>query len=820
MLLTLLCTASLQAASLPDVADVASHLVEPRPLALIETRAPGLPTFALKVTVPLEPGTYPRPDGRNPFAIRQWDGSLVSPQVETVTRFADPTEGADVVELLARVDTPPGIQEGGQLFFALIEGAFEQPEGRTRYPLAALRNRPSDVPPEVRDLLLNPANIIVRSRDCFGVTYEARPLAAGARDILKAGDVTSLVRSHQSMMYASGNPTQALPHFLGVHAYLSTYAEEARVGFDLRIHNAHDGRNSFEAYDDPLGKVYFESIEVVVPPGWELLQAFEDPSFGTPYWEGGRRVYPIVVPLSGGQLHVMQWQGQFHRRLMLVPTGTTELARKWLDGAGLGFVQPGVDGPTGRKLASWWNPKTARYFATNQLLPDLGHIGRPALRQMLASDFDWLRTRMQTGTGTGVVPVVENRFGWAHPLGVGYGGMTGGYEIYNLAGMRTAYAASREGVLLARLRHRMHTDRQPHALFAPNGRPSSVEEWLTENGALDYVPFVSYLRPALWQGDPFGVGQSPSYQRFYVENNGLKPWYESMHEAYKPHDLAHMSRYTYSAKTLLWLENDALAKDDLLMTGELFHLTFHQYANDQYGDLPFNALRHHRNLVDQYPGQGIGMGRNEGWGLDAAVTAFAFGDDGWRASKRLWFDELVDLVADGQDDCTGFIQSTTGLHFFQNGYRARQQIEQTILESALVGLATTVYDGTGNSRLAKLAATLVDSFYGFIGPMAWSPGHPAPWTKTAIGPFDLTFGNWCNAGQIPSDGIEAIYETYQNWPAFAYASRLTGDPVFLDRATLQSGGGNLYLQLLANGDENLENKGALLAYVQQLLGIL
>jgi hypothetical protein len=114
---------------------------------------------------------------------------------------------------------------------------------------------------------------------------------------------------------------------------------------------------------------------------------------------------------------------------------------------------------------------------------------------------------------------------------------------------------------------------------------------------------------------------------------------------------------------------------------------------------------------------------------------------------------------------------------------------------------------------------LVDSLYAFVSPMAWKSGDPAPAAQTAVGPLDPTKGAWCSASKMPSGGWFGL-DTYQNWSSFAYAYELTGDALFLTKATQESGGGILLANLEQAGTGNLQNRAALIALAQRLAGKL
>src|SRR6185295_2053023 len=132
-----------------------------------------------------------------------------------------------------------------------------------------------------------------------------------------------------------------------------------------------------------------------------------------------------------------------------------------------------------------------------------------------------------------------------------------------------------------------------------------------ENGDNDYVPFEHFVVPLISgsRPDPFGVRLAPHFQVDYVQANGLQPIYESTHLQYDPYDYQHFIRYTRSAKVLTWLANDSLAKDDLRMQAENFHLSFHSYANNAFGGAQSSGLLSLIRSVHGTPNKGFQFGR-------------------------------------------------------------------------------------------------------------------------------------------------------------------------------------------------------------------
>ncbi len=797
-------------------------------IAYLETRAPNVTHFLLRGTIPIAPNTFPRIDGRDAFEILNWDGTPVRTQTEIATRYANAAEGADVVEVLGWVNRAPTSNAEDRLQYAVRQ----MPQPVFADPASAGLHNVDDtlsLPQAVLDLGGDANSIKIATYDCYGNKYSVRPFdGSGSYKLMRHGPVQTELRIAQTMQLETYVGGTTLPHAFGVHTYISTFQGREMLGLNLRLHNAHSGLDLGTNSDNPLDKLYFKKIEVSIPINWFLAQSFPDPFFGaTPTTSGGRNTYDLVREIAGGPLHVMRWQGQFHRRLAIstgAETGSYRTPHLFADGQA--FCVRG-DNPNGAELWSWWNRGTSRYFPQNYQLPILDHVGLGSLRGDLFNDRTWIRNHLQNGTSTGGYPIGASAIGWGHPYGVAYGGMTGGAEIHLFEGVDVAAAASQFGYRYLVALHRMHTDRHPAALYNHDGNPSTIEDWLVDNGSNDYVPFSHFLRPTLNANDPFGYDDFDQTQNNYVSANNLDPWYESQHLNYDPHDYQHFIRYTRSAKALIWLSNDSIAKDDMLMQAENFNLSYHQYANNAFGGSQVTGMKADRDFVDSHPGVGYATGRGEGWGSDTMVTAFAFAGDAWRTRKIAWFRDLATLFSEGQSACNGFIQSqhmgSVPIPMQQPTYFWRQLIEQAITENMLTGLRETVFKRADNTYSDMLRDTLMGSMYAMCSELAWQPGNGAPWQYTAVGinpdafapnPTDV----WCSIAEAPPDAHTMSFDTYQNWSSFAYGYELTADTLFTDYATTQGYGSDLYGYLRNQGVENIQNRAALLALVQRLNG--
>ena len=792
--------------------------------AELEVSLPTNDTFTLSGTFPVPKGVVVDSSGKIPYAIADYDGTLVETQVEIVTRYPDASDGADVVEVIGRVRRDPSMTTGQRATYSVLRANRDRRPDPGSPDVSDLQNGPVGVPSMVKDLLSDPTSIRISATDCFGNEYSVYPLDNQGKNpkLMRYGAAQAELRTFRTMApdQVDNGPQGTLPHFFGVHSYLSTWSAENLLGLDLRFTNAHSGIDPADVMDDPLDTLYFDKIEVTIPSGWTLVQDFKDPYFGNASTLAtGEKAFPIVKPLGDGTFHVIQWQGQFHRRLMLTPTGSSGgPAYAYLQGSGQGFCKRGTDPVNGHQLYSWWNLQTARYFPQSAQLPSLAHISN--VNSKLQDAYDQLKDYLVNGTSFGNYPVAAEVMGWGHPYGVAYGGMTGGPEIFLFEGVDVAYAANKSGLMALVAWHRMHTDRMPLALYDGDGTPSSVEDWLVEVGnGQDYVPFEHYIRPFLNKDNPFNPGSAPRFQIDYVRGTGKQPYYEYDHFSYDPHDFQHYIRYTHAPKALLWLSNDSIARDDLELVAEMFRLSYHPYKNSSFGSVTGSGLAANIQRVADSPADGSPFGRGESWGTDSALAVYASGDDELRARFRPWFDTIMNTLADSQM-CNGFLQTQSGSKFLGGKYRGRQAIEQAICENMLRGTLMTVYKDHDPAMAAVVEDILTTSFYAFISPMAWNVGEIAPRTYTAVGPIDYSKPPFCSANQIPSDGMDAGFEKYQNWSSFGYGYERTGDPVFLDQASIQLGGQDVLFGLESQYLGNIQNQAALLALVQRMNGDL
>ena len=669
-------------------------------VARLQVLQPDHSPYTLRGTFPVPKGLFPRPDGLLPWAIQSTAGNTVPSQIEVVSRYANAADGADVVEIQARVNHPSGTSGGQKVTFNVVE--FLHPPRRVRPPLS------------IATLHATPGQVVLGSADVFGHEYDLDLIhnTDGVKR-MRQGRVSETYRFHGMMRPRSQNvgaPNGALKRFLGVHSYATVWDSEDVLSLDLRVHNGISGADKSDPLDNPQADIYFEALEVSVPAGWTVLQEFEDPCFGPEYVKNGSTARPIVEPLANGKMHVMPQQAQFHRRLAITQVGNEERARAILNGAGLGFCVDGYNGQ-GKRLWSWWNGSTARYYPTNIRLPHVDWIPDSNIGSYLNNNLNTIATHVKNGTSQNTYPLWSKALGWAHPWGVKYGGMTGGTEIYSVDGVLTADRASLTGYRYMKIRHRMYTERHPVALYNKNGNPSRIEDWVIQSSN-SYIPMSFFLKLIPGTNDPFGFTSAPKYQVNFVQQNNLEPPYETDLREHLPIDQQHYIRYTNSPKVLVWLGNDPLAKDDLEMSAELMRLSYTLYPNNPSGSTVPSTMLQDRKHVDKWPGIGMPFGRGEGWSIDCATAAYAIGSDSFRARFRGWYHDILDLVEEGQADCTGHIQSLVSNALFSGQYRTRQAVEAAIIDIALLGMHEAVFEGLDTNRAQRTKQILENSAYG------------------------------------------------------------------------------------------------------------
>ena len=362
----------------------------------------------------------------------------------------------------------------------------------------------------------------------------------------------------------------------------------------------------------------------------------------------------------------------------------------------------------------------------------------------------------------------------------------------------------------------MYTERHPTALYKLNGDPYHPEDWVEEGPDGPYLPNWMFMVPWVFLGDPWGFNDSPDFQRLAVEASGRQPRYEEELLRYGWIDASHLIRYTRSAKTLIWLGNDAIARDDLQLQAELARASYANLPQAANGNAITTGLVADRQHVDVLPADGFAIDRAEGWIIDTVASAYAISKPTWRRDALPWCEDVVSLVRDGQSECNGLIMSKPKPSQFGGRFRVVQSISECILQNGLWGLRESVFQGAAPGRAEVLDAVLRRSTLAMISELYWNDEQSTPYFYSALGPFEEKEPSFCDF--VPEGGHDG-YDNWQTWNLFHFGFRLTADARFLQRAQ-EMADGPLTPEHIGQGMHpgELETRAGMISFLQTELG--
>ncbi|MEY2746906.1 MAG: hypothetical protein RL112_1948 [Planctomycetota bacterium] len=734
-------------------------------VARIEVVVPREDPFLLRATVPVPRGTLRREATRLPLALKGADGVLEPTQLDVVAHHARETDGASVVEVVGLVHRPAGASVGARAVWELAR--VDQQKGAFV------------APPAVEALVATPGAVRLRAQDAIGRRLEADLLAdlrlAGpSLETIAAGPLRRVDRLH---CVAESAVPDGSAHSFGVQCFATRFAHANALRLDFQVHDAFAGEDPANPDDDVLGDLVFEQLDLVLPAGWIAVATHADPFLGAAFDSAGEHVQPVVLALPAGKLHVLPQLSRFQRRFVLAPASERALAESIAAEDGLGFVAQGATS-SGFEGFSWWNATTPHYWPQHVPLPRWDGSVVASLRSSLANEHAALAALVAAGlpSPTGY-PIASGVLGWAHPWGSTYGGMSGGDEVWLWDGVDVAAAGAVAGVRAAQLRLRMYACRQPNVMYEARGRPSAVEDWVEAGPSGAYFPVWWFNGPLLAKADPWGLLSADQSQYELATAQGRVAPYDAALRAYMPIDYQHLVRHVRSAKTLVWLANDPLARLELESQAESWRFSFPELPQTSWGEAIETGFLHERRHVDARPAQGMGIGRGEGWGLDALVAWHAIATPRLRERYLPFFERFSRLVAEGQSSCDGSLMAWPSLSCFGGNYRVRTQTETAIVEHALLGMRMQALRGASPCEAQRVEAVLRRSFGSTIVAPAWSESLGGPLVKVAVGPYHEAVAGWC--GWIPPDGASPDVDTYQSDSSFAHGWRATGDASFL-----------------------------------------
>ena len=749
-----------------------SQLSAPTPaVARFTQKAPLATSYILHGTLPIAQGAWDGNRQAPTLALVNYDGTLAPTQMEVVTRSA--TGEPEVVELIARVQRDPALAQGTQIDFDVV--------------LHQSTPSPIQIDAQVLDLVRTPGKIVMYTNDVFGNRYQTdllRDLHGGMHRVEKQGALLNQYAGHRVLTPAVGSDaTTVLPHMMGVHVYTTVFSDSSAIALDLVVHNALSGLSDESTEDDLLDDMYFRNIGLSIPQGWVMLSAFDNP-FETDLVDvAGTNLATrqLVAAMPGGRMHLMVRQARFTRRYILARDTVQGRAQaaELLIKENMALLKRPRTQVERAVLWSWWNPQTAYYYPQKYVLPVLTDYDLDAISDHLEGRYHRIALQTEQGT-TGLYPFTTAPMGWCHPWGDPYGGMPGGDEINFVDGLRTAVSESLEGYRLAEITAKAYMDRQAMAFYDASGKPLRTRDLMkVDSQGRFYVP-------AHFQLSPSGVNEYPRFDlapKHHIErvrSLNLKPQYEDEMRRWRNIDIQHLIRYTRTFKTLIWLGNDALAKDEMRLTADIFRLSYPEVYSSAWGYVQGTGLLYDHLRVQQFPQQGADVGRGEAWGMDAACTAYAISDNSFRTRFRPWFKMFADMVRDGQSSCTGNVVSFYIANHFNGQYRVRQSFEVAMVEQVLRSIGECVFRGLPGITYRELRHVRVGSTYSSLNAPYWNPIQHGPWFVVGTGSADNGQAqDLCD--NVPADAFSPHVDFTDYWNAIAYTYDASPDRFLLDR---------------------------------------
>ncbi|MEK6840104.1 MAG: hypothetical protein AABX72_04115, partial [Nanoarchaeota archaeon] len=806
-------------------------------VATVELGAPTLPQFTLRAVVPVAPSSVTMAqlqNGQSPFSVMDTTGLTVPAQTEVVTRAAngDP----DVVEVIARVNRGSAAP-GQRIQYKIIISSNVQPVSPGSASVQqVIANGPVNAPQHINNFVTQP--LIVRAHDVFGHTYTANIFQQryGTPKVLRFGKEAAQVRTYNTLTPVAGTPqgapNGALPHLLGVHAYIGVTQDPA-LQLDLRISNAAAGLHPTSPDNAALNITYFKDVEILVPTGYALDYLFDHPSMGTPYPEGQFMVYPIIKPEAGGKMSMISERAQTSRRMAIGQPADFVSMQSVLSQEGLGFVIPDQSTTQGfGETWSWNNPLTGNYFPQKIFLPRFDYIGLSNIRNSLLGNYQTLKNAYEHGLTTTSVEFNVGDLGPFSPFGVTYGGMTGGTDIDLTSGQSFMMTASREGYLARLIEMVAYTDRHSVFLYKGDGEPLRYEEAATSTSQGNAVPWrvfgdtdPNYNCPGVLSHgkcDPFGYRNAPQYQKNYVEQNNLVPSWKNTYLSYYDIDEQHLIRVTKNQLSAVYASNDALAKDDVFALGEIAHAV---KSTLPMGFNP-NPIYNSGSLIGMgSQGKGTTLGRGDWHPMQVWVGAYTMSKDNtWRnAQKSTWYNYFVmNVLKPSQIPCTGILGWSVS-KATNNTARSARGNEMGMGDNVMRGIYESVYKNADPTIGTELINVRRQHAYGLLvdytdpsNSYSWSHSWTSPRTDIIVTPLSNTNTIYCTWNSIPPQlqafALHGGPANFEPQYSMAYGKLLSADHLF-DRAAYdildgQSTAPSLLQRLQQNYNSPYEIEGA------------
>ena len=265
-------------------------------MAVIRVRSTDADSQLVQATLPVPRGTLTDNGLSVPLSIRDEQGNATPTQVEIVSHYPRWEDGADVVEVLAHVRRPEGLEPGEH--FDLELGI--NPHSKKDLIIGQ----------GAANLLNSPGAFKLVARDVFDNSYAADLLAGWdiqpgenqeelreATRVVRDGQIVRTVAFPQrtsAPQSPGGGPRRPCPTCLESTATPAPGEGKNFISLDLHVHNGLDGLDSADERDDALQSLHFKDLKLRTPPGWEVAALIENPQHGDSVDAGGWRWHKLV----------------------------------------------------------------------------------------------------------------------------------------------------------------------------------------------------------------------------------------------------------------------------------------------------------------------------------------------------------------------------------------------------------------------------------------------------------------------------------------------------------------------------------------------
>ena len=696
-------------------------------VAKIRIVVPNRDTFVVRGSVPMPEGYQYSDLVSSPLKMLDSEGNPVDTQWSMISRYPN---GDVASAMFAATVSRHDLSVYEEAEFELVED-----NNNSVFP---------NVPVDLAGIVLSGGQFKLRTRDLYDneYIYDIMPKVPDQYVSMKAYDFgpahTTVAFSHY-FKPSSVNSTN-LPHFGGVQAWMKLQNDTSRV-FELTL-NWHNGFGHAPADD-----LYFKSLEILVPKDFDVKSEWPEPMMGNSYEEGDFTVVPLVMEDWAGKMHLLPQRAERCWRLYIHEKDNQHVS-DCMNQYGWGTCVPEGD------LWSWNNKNTANWFIQRAGMPIMD---RDLVDNKLSKELNDQREELLFGSGWDGQGL--GQMGMFNPAGIPYGGGTGGNEIHMWDGVEAVNTSRPDGLLLHRVKHRRYTDRAFAAIYTARNNPIVLDNLLSEDGSTPWLAYNNQFINESWpnghlqRDHPFNFDEADDTQVKLVKSELLQPDYEVDLRRYQPIDHQHERRRTKDLITLIWLDNDPLAKMHLKMQRELDRMTFFEGTKGRYEDLLKSAKK--------YKNKGGDFGRGNAWVLDTIVSSYAVGTNEERARFKPWIDTNFEILYNMQMPNGGWQRKFANKIItdppFGGEYSVMQPYEMYYTTHAVRGLSRSVYEGVDLSKfevcedmIFKAAVGTWTYFWGWKQDMS-GPLLNSPWNRVAVGSLNPADDVWVNHSQHPPE---------------------------------------------------------------------